>query len=75
MSENTLHLPGASPRESVASTLLFVAPDAIVLDDPTNSTGQWVNVMHWPDLGLVIPWPKGMTAKQAVEEWKQNRGL
>lgn len=26
-------------------------------------------VIHWPDAGLIIPWPHGMTLKEAVEDW------
>lgn len=26
-------------------------------------------VIHWPDADLVIPWPHGMTLKEAVNEW------
>ena len=26
-------------------------------------------VLHWPDANLIIPWPLGMTLKEAVREW------
>lgn len=26
-------------------------------------------VIHWPDAGLVIPWPVGRTLREAVAEW------
>lgn len=26
-------------------------------------------VIHWPDADLEIPWPRGMTLKEAVNEW------
>lgn len=26
-------------------------------------------VLHWPDADLVIPWPHGMTLREAVQEW------
>ena len=27
-------------------------------------------LIDWPDVGLTIPWPAGMTALEAVEAWK-----
>ena len=30
-----------------------------------------VSVIEWPDIGLVIPWPEGMSASEAVQVWRR----
>lgn len=31
-----------------------------------------VYVIHWAEVGIIIPWPEGLTAKEAVDLWKQG---
>lgn len=28
-----------------------------------------VFVLHWEDAGVIIPWPEGMTVKEAIVQW------
>lgn len=29
-------------------------------------------LIRWPDVGLIIPWPKGTTMKEAADAWKRQ---
>lgn len=33
-----------------------------------------VFVLRWPEVGLEIPWPAGLTLGEAVDQWKREHG-
>lgn len=33
-----------------------------------------VFVLRWEDEGVIIPWPEGRTAKQAIIDWATKQG-
>jgi hypothetical protein len=64
----TSHSPDAAPH------FVKVARASIVditgnLERPV---AEEVFVLHWEDADIVIPWPKGMTAKQAIIDWSMD---
>lgn len=47
-------------------TALLVHCPGFLSERPTDKESF---VMDWPEAGMLIPWPEGMTAKQAIEAW------
>lgn len=57
--------------EIEASYGILVSEGGISSERP-DAEEAWV--IHWPDANLVIPWPPGMTLREAVAEWLWRLG-
>lgn len=61
-------------KESVMQTtmacLIYISEGGLELTRPK---GGDVYVMHWKEGDMVIPWPEGMTAKEAILAWAKEQ--
>lgn len=42
---------------------------------PTPENGERVYIVHWPEVGLMIPWPEGTGAEEAVKMFLDGREI
>ena len=63
---SSLTFKGAASSQIKAAYGVMVGEGGIPSERP-DAEEAWV--IDWPDAGLVIPWPHGLTLREAVREW------
>jgi hypothetical protein len=63
---------GGGLSEISWTALINITPGAFSdVARPANVKDVWV--LRWPDARIEIPWPKGISALEAVRQWKTVR--
>ena len=50
--------------------VIYVSGDSLTIERPQADN---VYVIHWEMAGIIIPWPSGLTIKQAIIDWAINQ--
>jgi hypothetical protein len=55
--------------QTVRNAMLMYVTNGETIPRPN---GEQVWVIHWEDAGMLIMWPEGMTATEAVRAWMRG---